>query len=405
MLALICAAGTSSAQTLEVVVPETSVINEQIDLDAEIEVEAETTAELVDAATANAAALGNTMSAHTGDLALGVDSDQQFGGRLRSRASTEVGGAGLALSTASTFANTATVSGESGDIGAILRQDVAQGSEAISRATTTVRNGSDSAVAAAQSAANAAALLPGYSTTGEGTILQSNGAETVAVGRVNGQGGAPWVSSATGVAAGNAITAGDNVARVLLDAEQTNTGVVRGKAFIDADVAREAVAASDAAGNTILVRNDNRYAGLNAAQDNQADINARTEVTLKGFEEVASLSASGVGNSAVVSNIGSEVGAEFDQVNSGRVRAIGEFAGDNGSVGLVTTTAFGNAASAYACSECPDSTAGGVNRQVNDGKIVSRARADAYTGELLSSSATAVGNSATYETRDPGGGH
>jgi len=400
---LICAAGTSNAQSLEVVEPDSEIINEQIDLNADIVVESRTEAEIADAATSNANALGNTLSVHSRDTDVGVTSDQQFGGRASADAQTDVNGAGIALSTSASIANTTTVTTDTADAGVLLRQDVTQGSEVTSRATTTVRGGADSAIAAAQSAANNAGLLPGYGTTGEGTIIQSSGAESVAVGRIVGDGAAPWVSSATGLAVGNSISAGEDTTRVLLDAEQTNTGAVRGKAFIDADVANETIAASQAAGNNIAVENDYRYAGLNARQDNQADVNARSEVSLIGFNDVASISASGVGNSTTVSNIGSSIGADIDQTNSGRVRAVGSFDGGTGSTGLVTTTAFGNAASAYACSDCEGAAINGSSRQVNDGKVVSRSTASAYSGALLSSSATAVGNSASYEVTNSRG--
>ena len=95
---LICAAGTSNAQSFEVVEPDSEIINEQVDLNADIVVESRTEAEIADAATSNANALGNTLSVHSRDVDVGVTSDQQFGGRASADAQTDVNGAGIALS-------------------------------------------------------------------------------------------------------------------------------------------------------------------------------------------------------------------------------------------------------------------------------------------------------------------
>lgn len=401
----ICAAHTANAQDFDYANTDAQVINEQIDLNADIRVVSESKARVTAAATAQAAGFGNTAAVDTTFVDTAVDSLQAFDGQLRSHARTEAEGAGVLVSNSAAFANTLTAQSEAADLGVRAEQTVSGDSAVASRAEVKVRpgGGADVGVASAQAAANSIGLTPAHDSELESYTRQTSGADVTAVGDVDARGAANWTGTASGTAVGNDLSAIGGQSTIRPVAEQNNSGDVAGRAQIRADVASEAVAASQSAGNNLLVANDQRYADLEAVQTNSGGVSARSNVALEGFG-LASVTASGVGNSSVVSNIGSAVRSRVDQRNSGDVTVSGSFSGGAGSAGLVTTTAFGNAQSSYVCSECRTARAEGGTRQVNSGAVTARSTASAYQSDLLSSSATAVGNTSTYSVQNPNGG-
>ncbi len=402
----ICAAHTANAQDFDYANTDAQVINEQIDLGADIRVVSESEAYVTGAATAQAVGLGNTAAVGTTFADTEVNSDQRFDGDLRSRARTEAEGAGVLVSTSAGYANTLTAQSGAADLGVRAEQSASNGSTVASRADVKVRPGGgvDYSTASAQAGANTMSLTPAYDSELEAYTRQTSGADVNAAGDIDARGAANWAGVASGTAVGNDLSAIGGHSTIRPVAEQANSGDVTGRAQIRADVASEAIAASQSAGNNLIVSNDQRYADLEAAQTNSGGVSARSNVALEGFG-LASVTASGVGNSSVVSNIGSSVRSRVDQTNSGDVRVSGNFSGGAGSTGLVTTTAFGNAQSSYVCSDCKTARIDGGARQVNSGDVVSRSTASAYQSDLLSSSATAVGNTSTYSVQNPNNGY
>lgn len=237
------------------------------------------------------------------------------------------------------------------------------------------------------------------------TLSQSAAGQTSAAARLDAS-GAEVETVAQGVqAAGNSLTmAGGDFARAEIDQSQSGTVL----AVAEADVALAdfgAVSASQAAGNTVTLTNDYGYGEVRGSQSNTGAVRAVTTLNLDAYSNgVAAGSANAVGNSALTSVIGADGYSGIAQTNSGPVSAQVNFTGGAGG-GLGTAlnaTAMGNAQSAYVCAECPVSV-GGQFSQTNGGSVTSRVNGvhAGYTGAITSTS-TAIGNAATFSTRQGG---
>lgn len=251
-----------------------------------------------------------------------------------------------------------------------------------------------------------AAEVSGYGAR-DVVMTQAAAGETSAAARLDAS-GAEVETVAQGVqAAGNSLTmAGGDFARAEIDQSQTGTVL----ATAEADVALAdygVVSASQAAGNTVTLTNDYGYGEVRGSQSNTGAVRAVTTLNLDAYTNgVAAGSANAVGNSALTSVIGADGYSGISQSNSGPVSAQVNFTGGAGG-GLGTAlnaTAMGNAQSAYVCAECPVSL-GGQFSQTNGGAVTSQVNGvhTGYTGAITSTS-TAIGNAATFATRNPGGG-
>ena len=192
----------------------------------------------------------------------------------------------------------------------------------------------------------------------------------------------------------------------VVDVDQDNRGSVTGRARVDAGgTAVNNTAVASANGNSVWLQNENGYARIQGSQDNSGAVLAESETLVGNFDaDILSVSSEGVGNSAIISNIGSNAYMGVEQTNTGTVTATASLAGDAGGSALVSATAFGNAATTYICSECP-ATAYGNTSQTNSAAINSSVTGQMTTGGVLSGAATAIGNSATYQTVNPYGGN
>lgn len=158
--------------------------------------------------------------------------------------------------------------------------------------------------------------------------------------------------------------------------------------------------------NSATVHNEWGYAslgqeGAEVYQDNQTDVDSQTYVTLDHWSGYASSSAYGVGNSSLISNIGSDTAMHAIQDNSGTVYTSADLTGNSsvGGTGVVTATSIGNAATTTLCNYCSgDSvTRGGVS-QTNSGAVIARGTAHTPNAGGIYGTATAVGNSATFQS-------
>jgi hypothetical protein len=164
-------------------------------------------------------------------------------------------------------------------------------------------------------------------------------------------------------------------------------------------------AATNSFGNSATVHNEWGYATLGAdgaetRQDNQADIDAQTYVTLDHWDGYANASSYGVGNSALISNVGSDTAIYADQSNSGTVTSYAKLDGTSwtGGAGVVSSTAIGNAATATVCNYCSEGAVGGRVRQSNTGAVYAQGQATTSYGGAVHGSATAIGNAATLQS-------
>lgn len=167
----------------------------------------------------------------------------------------------------------------------------------------------------------------------------------------------------------------------------------------------DVLAVTSTFGNSVTVDNQWGYAtlgreGSELYQSNQSDIDSQTYVTLNNWSGSASATAYGVGNSALISNVGSDTALFANQQNYGDVYTATSFDGNSssGGTGIVNATSIGNAVTANLCNVCSgDAVLQGGVTQMNAGQVIARGSAYATTSGGIYGSATAVGNSATYQ--------
>lgn len=215
-----------------------------------------------------------------------------------------------------------------------------------------------------------------------------------------------YASYAT-VAGGNATSStgytSSNYNRALQKTEAGST--ITGVTDVYMNDGTNVTASTNSFGNSATVNNEWGYAtlGLEGApttQVNGADVDAQSYVTLDHWSGFATSSAYGVGNSALISNIGSDTAIYADQTNDGTVGSQASFTGQSwtGGTGIVTSTAIGNAATATVCNYCSDGAVGGQINQVNNGQTYATGSAHVAYGGAVYGSATAIGNSATLQS-------
>ncbi|WP_439634862.1 holdfast anchor protein HfaD [Glycocaulis sp.] len=205
---------------------------------------------------------------------------------------------------------------------------------------------------------------------------------------------------ATAQSAGNSLTVTGYEANIIALADQENSGNVR--STVDADIAHAnwgVTAMTEAAGNTASSQNDWGYGHLQGSQTNSGEVRATTTLAVGTFGDGPVVgSAHAVGNNALVSNIGADAFSGVTQNNSGAVTGQVSMQLGTGMAAYGTSSAIGNAQSAYICATCPVGLNAQVN-QVNSGAIssITQMRANGYVGGMTGT-ATAVGNVSTFST-------
>ncbi len=381
----------------------TEVLNGQLNLDAAISVVAN--GDTPEAHTATMTAIGMA-NAVTGDFATAhdVDSDQTFSGSVATSATTTAGIIhGTAITTSSAIGNSASLINDE-TMDATATQTALDGSSVSSTARLNVSNYAMSSVTTATASANAYGSV---SYGGDNTLdlRQDSGADVSADSYVlaNG-GGLGWSASTVAAANGNSasIEGYYMYPSHIVDLDQDNRGNVGASASLEAGGgAEETQIIASANGNSAWMQNENGYAHMQGSQDNAGQVDAEASADIGNFDiDVVTLSAEGVGNSAVISNIGADAFMGLDQTNDGAVNATTTFTGGAGGVALASATAFGNAATTYVCSECPVTAYGNMN-QTNNAAISSVVTGQMTSGSVMSGTATAIGNSATFQSINP----
>ena len=240
-------------------------------------------------------------------------------------------------------------------------------------------------------------------------LRQSSAAAVSATARFDGADAEVETFEQAVSAAGNSLAAAGSESSVIADIDQSSSGDVTART--DA-VIRTAdyggVSAAAAVGNTVRITADYGYGHAQGAQTNSGAVRAIANLDVGDFGgDLVSGSATATGNASLVSTIGADAYTGLNQTNSGPVSAELAFTGGAGGDGaaagsLLSASAIGNAQSAYICSECPV----GLNAdmtQTNTGSVTARTSASQTGfGGAMTSSATAVGNAATFSTRQPG---
>ena len=351
-------------------------------------------------ATAIATAAGNSVSGANVNGGLDAESDQTMSGATFSYATLEGGDVRNASAMSTAQGNTLEAQTTNGALNLVAAQ-TADGGDALAR--TRVRIGNAQTLSAVSSAAanNAATSADHGDLNVDLTQTASNSAYAITdvdaccVGQT-----AAGASSAI-----NAYSSSSTTATVNAQYDQTSTGAAS-EATTDVyqNRAYGVTAATTTAANSASVSNEWGYAQIRGRQTSSTDVKADTRVTLPDFSGTASVSAYGVGNSTLATNVGSDMAVDVAQLNTGGVDANAQFTGasyDQGDV-VLASTAIGNGFTGYVCSQCGDAALTGTVSQTNGGNIVSTGSISANGAGVIVGSASAIGNSATFVTTQRG---
>lgn len=206
------------------------------------------------------------------------------------------------------------------------------------------------------------------------------------------------------IASANNLTIGGETATVLLDSAQTASGSVNARSDMYVGYATDASGNATANANAVTLDNQWGYANARINQTADANVQADSYVTLSdGFLGFGSAGAYGVGNQAVVSNVGSDTVMDVTQYNGGDVGANAALAGEGGDQALASAAAYGNSTTASLCAYCDDNvpSLSASNNQTNDGGVNATATVVTPRARLVAATATAIGNAATYQVSGP----
>jgi hypothetical protein len=266
-------------------------------------------------------------------------------------------------------------------------------------AGTRVNAGNARTLAAASSAAQNNAATGADNGDLNVNLTQTASGSAYAITDVDARSSGSTLAGAT--ATGNAYGSVSTTSTVNARYNQTSTGP---QIMASADVYQgrgyDVTAGSTAAGNSASVDNKWGYAEVRGRQANDSAVNAETRVTLGSWGGAASLSSHGVGNTSLVTNVGSDLAVDVSQGNNGAVGSDAVFNGasQEGGAVVLNSTAIGNAFTGYVCSQCGDASVSGSVRQVNTGNITSTGTINATGAGQIAGSATAIGNSASFIT-------
>lgn len=305
--------------------------------------------------------------------------------------------------------------------------NVAITSAAVGNGTTAVTENGDLELWSGQAShndASATTTFTGADSLNAGTSASASG-NVAAVSASNGQaraivlqesiGSVSAVSEADhGVVAGQAVSGaiasannlsvGGDTATVLVDTTQAAYGEsVSARSDIYAGYVTDVSGNATANANATTIDNQWGYVNARVDQSATAAVTAESYVTLSGdFLGFGSAGAYGVGNQAIVSNMGSDTVLDVTQNNAGDVYANAALQGDGGDA-LASAAAYGNSISGALCAYCdnnvPSLTAS--NDQVNTGNVSAQATVNAQRARTVATTATAIGNAATYQVSGP----
>jgi hypothetical protein len=354
---------------------------------------------------ATAVASGNAVATTQEDNDSELTSTQHMNGETTAQANATVWTAtGNVAITSAAVSNggTATIVNGSSEI------DAEQLGHGDANATVTLRNGySYNAATSAAASNNTAAvsaenaevrLLMNQESTGSVNASAEMDADIVEDQAVS-----------AAIASANNLSVGGETATILNATRQNATGAsVTARSDLYAGYATDASGNATANANSLTI--DNQWGYVNAAieQNSTAQVSADSYVTLgSDFSGFGSAGAYGVGNQALVSNVGSDTVMDVTQSNGGDVSANAALAGEDGGMALASSAAYGNNISGALCTNCDASGAVpglyASSSQTNDGNVYSSATIRTTGANMVGATSTAVGNAATYSVRPPGG--
>ncbi len=346
----------------------------------------------------NNLATGNTMSAKAVEQGMNVSNTQTLRGTVSAINSvTGQNARGVTQSTAVAHGNAAQVEGCCATVG-INSTQTAQADTKITAKSTIHVGSADFIVSGAQGTANSFGSFTknGYT---QGKVTQTSAAKVDASSNVTACCNNGAISSNAIGAANSARWEGES-ATIFAEVDQNNAGDVTTTSTVDVKSATNVSSGAAAAGNLAEIQNKWGYAQMSGSQNNSGNVSSSSIVNLDNFEGFAMSGSNSVGNSALLSNLGSDVSMFMDQNNTGNVSATTSFSGAsaNGGVGQATSSAVGNAITAYSCASCGNESVlvEGRTNQTNSGNVTATTTFNGGNMGMISASASAIGNSATF---------
>lgn len=359
--------------------------------------------EVSDAITMTSAAMGNGFAASRPNGVLSVQASQALEGQVRATAVLDAAGAMGAATTISTTATgnsldtgmtdgtlTAAAAQTAGAAGVLARGQVEapEGAAAdLNQSTQAVNNSYGLELT------NAAAGVR-LNQVSEGGALADGG---LIVGSLSGYG----VLAGQAVANNATLSGADGSAFRVVSDQVSRGDVVQASKFAAYGDSYVTTTNANASANNLHSTNEGSEMTVTSRQSNTAYVRAQAEATSATFG-TAEATAYGVGNSMLAGGVGPEVTISNTQDNSGGgVDVTATFGGGAGYDAASTATAFGNAATGYACSTCT-STLKADNYQTNSAEIGAKSHVTT-TGPIRRAAGTvsAVGNNASYYVTAP----
>lgn len=357
----------------------------------------------VDTASASATTTGNSANGLLASGNLDYDTIQQMDGDATAETSIigdDVTGAAVTVSTAY---------GNASNAGTMIGNSYAQSQQTMNGDTDARAEiellGAGSVASASTAIANVAATSGAFGDNMAFQTQTSNGSVTAATdadfSRVE-----TLVAIAT-TAAGNSVTSTGSTTTSVQGAVQTTSDseTIQAVSDVYAGFANDAVVTTTSSGNSYVLQNEWGFTSLGREgselyQGNSSEIDAQSYVTLDDWTGTAAVSAYGVGNSAVVGNIGSDTQLHAIQSNFAAVGSQASFSGESmtGGVATLNATAIGNAATATLCITCGEAALSGTVSQFNSGTVYATGTMAVPTGGAVIGTASAIGNSATFQT-------
>jgi hypothetical protein len=398
-IALLCAAGTSQAQT-----PPSEVINNQIQLGDVFSTQVLNVVEVTDGVGAETSATGNNLIGSTEGADLNITSNQTMAGStIASTVANVTTGMG-----ASSQINTSAIGNalEAGTTEGTMVGIYTQIATAAPNVTATgmleaeTAEGGDIGMATT-AAANSVSL--GLTNASAGVLVNQTSSASVLA---DGGSVVQYVSGTadvSGMASGNSMSlvgTESSAARAIVF--QSNTAALtQASQFTAYGNVQTASTSATASGNVAATTNEGALLDLTSTQFNQSYVRAQAEGSAYQFGEGAA-TAYGVGNSVLAGNAGEAVVLENVQLNTGGgVEAIAQFDGADGYDGYARATAVGNDVTGYACATCYGQMTIG-STQTNNADVGASATTNVGAGRAINSTSTAVGNNASFYVTRPG---
>ena len=357
-----------------------------------------------ESATAGSLSVSNSMNATSVDRALSVHSTQFAGAGVYSQTDMHIQSArGVTVGTAVSQGNSAQSFSVNAGTNASYVQETASHSTAtgglnvIAAQTRIAVGSSDNVAGASTSNGNVVAMNTSYGDHNSSST-QINGAHVAARTEIEACCNNESLTATT-QAAGNSQAINGEVSTVLAEVDQTNNGAIGSEATISVGSGTNLTAAGSAAGNLTNVQNLFGYAQLDGQQTNNGNVSQSVQLNADDFRGFAALGSTAYGNSAILSNRGSDATIGMSQTNDGTIRSTATFNGSSsqGGVGTASSFAIGNAVSGYTCSNCGQGSVKieGYTNQVNNGAVIATTTVNGGMG-FINATATAIGNSASF---------